>query len=503
MACMHTQGIDNLPSAVERRTRQLAWVVLLLAFLSFCTILASLAYSGYSYFTRATVGLPARLLADVPVGVTYQPRGSTAFLSVDSSGNGSRLEEGSRVRVAPASSAGYGKVASIELADGSSLDIRAGTELALSSYRRTRWTDRAQVINLEQTSGYVRYNLRRDLTYDETLVTVALANGVRVELAPEGSYSVHVRPPQRTLRLVGGVTPQVLPDSQIEIAVRDGGRAVVHGRERSVTLAAGQLVLVRSGVVQLPTPAAWELMRDTRFSQFEPEEYNNTTLLNLSPTVVRSDTWIVRGQATGDVTRREDQGQFGVVRECLEPEPYEGCPMVNTARFIRTGEQTQGFITSIFQTLGDPVAQPSGPQQGRADTIDAEREGVDVSEYASLRLSADLRILDQSLDRAGQAGAECPLLLRVFYKEQRPADTPQEQGFCFWYKDGPNGTLTPDVPGYFESWRVEQYAWTHFEVDLRDERYIPRARYIQRIQVEARGHDYNSEITNISLIATQ
>jgi mannose-6-phosphate isomerase-like protein (cupin superfamily) len=500
---MQIQGADNLPHSYEQRSRQIAWTVLLLAFVTFCTISAILVYSGYRYVTTATIGLPARLLADVPVGVTYQTRGSTAFLTVDNSGGGSQLAEGYRVRVAAPSATGYGKVASLELADGSSLDIRAGTDVTLDTYRRTRWSERAQYIKIVQTSGYVRYNLRPDKVFETTAFVVELGNGVSVDLAPKGSYSVKVRPPQRTLLLSGSAAPRVVPDAQIEVAVRGQGTAVVHGRERSATIGAGQLVVVRSGVVQLPVPATWELMRDTRFSEFSQDEYNNTTLRNPPPTIVRADTWEVRGQATGAVERKEDQGQFGIVRECLEPQPYEGCPMINTARFIRTDGQTQGFITSIVQDLGDPVPPPGGPQVRSSEDDAPRRQGVDVSEYTRLQLSADLRLLNQSLDKGGQAGSECPLLVRIFYKDTAPADTPQEQTFCFWYKDGPNGTLTPDAPGYFASQQVEQYEWTHFSVDLRDERFIPRARYLQRVQIEARGHDYNVEITNVSLIATQ
>lgn len=496
------QRLDDIQLAFPQ-VRRLAWAVLLFSFLAFCTIAFTLGYSMWRYASNATVMPDALLFADVPSGVTYQPRGSAAFITVESAGNGSRLAEGDQVRVAPASSAGYGKVASIELADGSSLDIRAGTQITLDTYRRSRWGTRLQAITVGQQSGYVRYNLRPNSTFAQSTFVVSLGNGIVAELDRGGSYSVHVRPSSRTL-LLAGTTQRSLPDSRIEVAVRGSGHAVVRSDEQSVALDAGQLVVVAGGLPQQPLPAAWELIRDNALDQFSQQEYNNTTQLDAGPTLVRSNTWIVSGQPTGDPQPKEAQGRFGVVRECLQPQPNADCPQVNTAQFIRTGGQTQGFITAITQYLGDSVAAPSSPQSRQPDReADPERSGDDVSEYRSLRLSADLRILNQSLDKGGQAGTECPLLLRVFYKQRTPADDQLQQVFCFWYKDGDAGTVNANTRGYFESYQISQYTWTHIDIDLRDTQYLPDARFLQRIQIEARGHDYNAEITNISLVGSQ
>jgi ferric-dicitrate binding protein FerR (iron transport regulator) len=501
------QETHNLPVDVNSRMRHLAWAVLLAAFLTFCAITLTAGYSGWRYVSEATTTQRARLLADVPVGVAYQPRGSAEFRAVDRGGSGV-LGEGDQVRIASASSAGYGKVASIELADGSSLDLRAGSQVALHTYRRARWLGRNQQIAVVQTNGYVRYNLQQDDRFDTTVFTVDPGSGVVIELAVGGSYSVNVRPPTRTLRVASADQSSVLPDQPIEVAVRGSGQATVRGAGHSVVVLPGQLVTAVSGVPQEPVAARWELVRDNAFDRYanraDPGQiYNNTTIDPAPPMLERSDTWQVRGQAIGGPQPKTSQGQFGVVRECLAAQSSPECPLTYAARFLRTGNQTQPFITSIYQDLGDAVVPPdASPATQGVGARQLVREGIDVTEYRQLVLSADLRILNQSLDKGGQAGQECPLLLRIEYRKQSPTDN-DEQVFCFWYKDGPNGTLAPDEPGYFQSQQVTQYEWYPFKVDLRDAEYLPEARFIRRISIEARGHDYNAQIANISLVGTQ
>jgi hypothetical protein len=126
---------------------------------------------------------------------------------------------------------------------------------------------------------------------------------------------------------------------------------------------------------------------------------------------------------------------------------------------------------------------------------------VDVSEFTrSLHFSAWTRVLTQSVESAGIDGTECPIMITLKYKMTSPTDTEDWIRTCVY--TGPQTKLQGS--GIQQYIRVKQFDWQRIEIEFRDDRSpLKRARYLQYIVIEARGHDYLSEITAVSLIGTE
>ena len=77
----------------------------------------------------------------------------------------------------------------------------------------------------------------------------------------------------------------------------------------------------------------------------------------------------------------------------------------------------------------------------------------------------------------------------------------QDRFFCIYSVD--NGiTEIPDLQNIRYK-PVPQFQWYYLDIELRDDSLIRQARYIQLLRVEARGHDYLTEVTGLSLVGTQ
>jgi hypothetical protein len=462
----------------RQRTLRLAWVTILLGFLVNCTILLSVGYAVWSYRTYAMTLRTATLIVRTPMDlVTWQRKAHSIF---EKANDGQSLEEGDRVAIA--SSAGYGQVATIRLFDQSTIDMWAKADLQLKTLKTSQWNNREQVVELFQRDGYIRYDLRGDQPYETNRFLVEVG-GARVKFAPGGSYSIESRPIERRI-VVSGETR--FEPTIIDVAVR-AGSATIYQDEREVTIVAGQRVLIDSmGTPVAPLPAVWELIRDGSFSQYTEKEYNNTTVTD-QPTLPKAHTWqVYSGPAEAGAS-----GFFRIAHGCAPQSYYtndETCPPSedNTAAwFFRQSGETTGFTTGVIQKLG--------PQN----------KGIDISEYRSLVFSAWVRILHQSVPLAGERGTECPIMVRFVVKEHQPTDPEQERVVCAYINHHPHDpTATLErAPGitYYE---IAPHEWFHLQIELRDDEWLPEARYLRSIEVYANGHDYDSRATDISLIGS-
>lgn len=463
--------------ANPRHVERLAWLVLLVAFGLFCSVTIASGYLFLRYRAQAMETHTSALIARAPTEwISWKRKDRIAFERPVEGIEQTVMPEGSEVRIDR--SAGYGQAATIRLFDESTLDLWPGADLRLETVQTSRWNNRTQQVILHQYDGYVRYDLRDDQLYEHVNYRVVIGE-TTVELAPGGSYSIEIVPSDRRVHLADTTLPA---PSFIDVAVRSG-IAEVHGRGRTVRLAAGQRVEVDpTGLPSLPVPARWELIRDGSFNQYSEEEYNNTTITD-QPALPRARTWQVRSNpADPEAT---PNGFFTIARGCPPPDPTTDCdPRTwrNAAGFMRTGGQTKSFITGVRQLLG--------PKQ----------EGVDISEYRSLVFSAWVRVLYQSIDLAGERGTECPIMIRFMAKRNHPSD-PEEYRFVCVYSSKESGqqpVRDPNVAYY----RVAPFEWYHLQIELRDEAWLPDFRYLRYIDIYANGHDYNSRVTEVSLIGS-
>jgi hypothetical protein len=475
----------TIESARRRaRPETSAWLMLITFFLIFCAIVASAGLAGWSYYTGAMERVEGGLVrVHVRAGVNFLARGSAKKVTPDipCADNAAGitdfcqpLNEGDLVQAVP--DAGYGQVASIKLPDQTQVDMWAhptGADLTLQKYVVSRWSKQRQIVEFKQSAGYARYDIPAkdrsqyaDVTYS---VIISKTNAVHLGLALGGSYSVNVPHAEDGRRLALADSGKPL---MAEVAVR-AGSVDVRTTDGVVTAYPGEKIQVDStGVASQALPARWELIRNGKLANW--------------PTGARSDaggTWIQDFNPTDEnATEQERNGQFVVEQRCgpATPDNCTAAEKANIGQFSRQGNQSRSFGVLIGQSLDQ-----------------------DISEYPSLELRAWVRIVNQSIAKAGTLGTECPMTIRLTFKQKNPSDTEENRYFCI-YVDETAADLPRDQKGSeFIYTPVHQGQWYNLKYVLRNYDSLKDAYYLQSVVILANGHDYLSEITDISLLATQ
>jgi hypothetical protein len=89
------------------------------------------------------------------------------------------------------------------------------------------------------------------------------------------------------------------------------------------------------------------------------------------------------------------------------------------------------------------------------------------------------------------------------YKHKSPSDNEQNRYFCI-YVDETAADLPKDQKGSeFIYTPIHQNQWYPLKYELRNYDSLKDSYYLKSITIYANGHDYISEIADISLIATQ
>jgi hypothetical protein len=462
------------PLVGQQRTMQSAWILLLSSFGIFCLLLLASFYGVWHYRTYAMDQEQALLIARAPLEwITWQ-RESRAI--PERAQEQQTFTAGQRVAIAR--SAGYGQAATVRLFDNSTLDMWAGADLLLKELHTSRWNNREQRVVIEQQSGYIRYDLRNNQQYEHINFFVDVGD-VRIALSPGGSYSIEVFSPERRVMLSADAAN---PPVQVDIAARSG-TAEVWSQHHNEVIQEGQRVLIDpAGVPSEPMPALWQLVRDGDFSAYTQEQYNHTAVPEAEqPALVRANTWQVFSRppdATG-------QGFFNISHNCEPPRISNYCEpedRTHIAWFLRSGGQTRPAVTGIRQVLG------------------TEQRGVDISEYRSLQFSVWVRVLYQSVDMAGVEGTECPVMISFKTKKDQPTDEEEERRICFYASNDP--TQEPEHAPNTHYYRVTPFRWHRLTIDLRNENWLPDARYMRSIEIYANGRDYSSRVAEVSLLGS-
>jgi hypothetical protein len=123
----------------------------------------------------------------------------------------------------------------------------------------------------------------------------------------------------------------------------------------------------------------------------------------------------------------------------------------------------------------------------------------DIRDFTSLRLSLEVLVNHQSLPGGGYQSTEFPVMVELRYRD--PLDVPRSLYWGFYYLDpGTGPEWWPTVNGL----KVVQGEWYPFETDnLMQATDNTRPVYIESIRVYASGWDWDSAITNISLLVQE
>lgn len=162
--------------------------------------------------------------------------------------------------------------------------------------------------------------------------------------------------------------------------------------------------------------------------------------------------------------------------------------------------------TTVQPDGGDPVLRLTRQGVGHADVRLTQSVNQDVSDYESLRLSATLRIVDQSLGVCGVQGSECPLFIILNYIDDSGVSRVWQHGFFA------TGTIDDNLtPGACISCAVVQRPHDRvplgqlyfYDVDLIQELATQGAlppRYIESVTLVGSGHSFTTEVSDVALI---
>lgn len=200
-------------------------------------------------------------------------------------------------------------------------------------------------------------------------------------------------------------------------------------------------------------------------------------------------------------------GPFDPARDLIRNGDF-GAALDNWALFswqVELPDQPKGE-TTVQPNDGDPLLRFERAGVGHADVRVTQSVNQDVSDYESLRLSATLRIIEQSLGVCGVQGSECPLFIIVNYIDDSGVSRVWQHGFFA------NGVVDDNLtPGACISCAVIQRPHERvplgqlyfYDVDLIQELASQGAlppRYIESVTLVGSGHSFITEVADVALI---
>ncbi len=216
---------------------------------------------------------------------------------------------------------------------------------------------------------------------------------------------------------------------------------------------------------------------------------------------------LTAGQRAEIPADQPPQGPFNPARDLIQNGDFSAA-FDNWALFswqVELPDQPKGE-TSIQSDDGVPMVRFEREGSGHADVRMTQSLNQDVSDYESLRLSATLRIISQSLGVCGVQGSECPLFLIVNYIDDSGVSRVWQHGF---FAEGTvDNNLTPAACTFCAvvqraHERVPLGQLYFYDVDLRQEiasqGFLP-PRVIESVTLAASGHSFITEVSDVALI---
>ncbi len=157
-------------------------------------------------------------------------------------------------------------------------------------------------------------------------------------------------------------------------------------------------------------------------------------------------------------------------------------------------DQTLPLGIADIATLGDLRAGHivrSNSNQASANTGIIQTINRDVSDFHVLKLTADIRLHNQSLAGGGYLSSEYPLILRLKYRDANGSEVEWVHGFYYQ-----NTTNNPTNNGE----QIPVDTWYPFESGnlFETQKFTPF--YITTLELYASGWDYESYVTNVRLV---
>lgn len=441
MLAEYENGQPSATRSPQNQARQIrrAWGTLSAALGVSCLLCIGLAGGGYWYRGHATVKHTA--CVEVVKGErafvrpAYQRNWSAIPANNSCANRQVELHEGDALQTAK------GTHVLLTLWDNTLVEVFEQTELEVTESRTTQYISRASNVAIRQNSGLIRVSTAPggyarshfQVTVGDTAVLLKEGAG-----SSGGSFIVQVT----------AATEPVGEDRRsVRASVRRGNASVrVNGYPGEVRLGANEQTIVPpNGPPSAPTPSRLDLVANGRFAG--------------------SDGRFAGWSSIG--TPGQVDGPFGKL--ALVPDTIGGQD-VEALEIARGMNSVDHAITGLRQPLD-----------------------VNVTELASLTLSADIQVIEQNVPGGGDLGSEFPILVRINYYD--PSGTIQNRVWGFYVVPPATGVKPPNGT------QVKAGEWFPFSVELRD--LVPQPVRLESIDIYASGHGYRGRITNVAIVGAE
>ncbi len=441
---------ENLSGQVYRSAispGRLAWLVLLLAFGMFCALSITTALAIYTYLFQSTEAIPAVLqVSQGTVGVTGSDfvetvqRDRQSLTNTQTSISTDSLSQATiQFRDAPAfEGAAPSLLAAVALQSNTLITFQR------ASRPRFDWSLNQHRISFSNLKGELDVFVTGAVD-KPFLLSVGTAGGLSVQFLDDGRYRVSST------------------DDEVRILNIEGKASAYFADDTSSlrTVPAGQELVVRLGNRTIETRA---------------------TVRNMLPNALFS---IQDMQQISSQDELRSPAKWG----CLVEQESDPIGMFSFERFDgrsglrlrRLHNATSHGKARCAQSFGD--------------------DGIDVSDYDSIKVLVTFYVNAQSLSQCGILGSECPLMLRLRYEDPLSVGRTWIRGFYF------EKEVITDYPTLCstciqEHEIINKQAWYTFESEnlLSMLGANDRPESLLWISLEASGHQFDTIISEILLL---
>lgn len=326
-----------------------------------------------------------------------------------------------------------GTAADTSLMPGARLRTDRGSEAFLTFFEystlRVHGDTELEVIGLSSS----RFGPRRDF------MELAVHGGkVHMGVAPalDGEKEIRFVTPHGSFKLEEGSYTLDVNNDRTQLRVAERGRAEARSKDAAFVLEPGQRIELGPRATGAPTQSWEDLVRNGNFGEgFTAWRPGNALGFPEGTDVVAQQSLTI------------DEGRIAV-------------------RFARGGSKGTHNESYLYQEINR-----------------------DVSDFAELYLSLDVKLLQQSLSGGGYLGTEYPVLVRVNYRSAA-GDGLAVYGF-YYQNDARNRTDFGVV--------LPRGVWASYTTPVNLMALSPRPQRIASVQVGASGWDYESLVANVRL----
>ncbi len=450
-------------SRAAQRHRIIAWVVLLSSFALFCLLVYGIFQLGGFIYDNATTSLSATVQRNTGNDLTIKTVSSARFAVPFS--YTTQVNEGDSIRT------GGDTQADIAFPDGSIVHIFPNSQVTITQIKASRFsrdhidvtitqqpipdTDPRQgsiiIVGVPQvtSSGYhssqVIVHTSADTSQPIARISIAPYSTVRISTATDPNSN---QPYSRAMVQHGTVQVSAMP-----------------GPSNAAQVGLDQMATVGFGG-QPSLAAAWdEFVVDGNYARDEVDNLSKQTS-------VWGPVRFGQGGDGGGVN-----GQVAI-----------------TDTLVYTGAEHAAYFYRNAPALGY-----SGVLTDYASVAIGQELNRDLSPYLSggiLRLSADVKLINQSVLGGGFSYVEYPLIFKITYQNSSNGSELAWQ-YGYYFNPDPNRPVDPTLGK-----QIAEGQWVHIELpNLLAIEQLKGMKRLVRLEVYAAGHEYAALVTNISLAA--